>query len=701
MNIDERLKLLRNTPVFWSRLGIGYDPPLRDDNGRWLIFNRDFDRYRYYHKSFYDIGVKVHSAVVPNGWFGIDDYDYTDVDAVLDSVMDIGEDFYFMPRVKVTPPIDWCKQNPEEVFVYYNGPETAGEISSFVGTLKQDILGYDAPDGYCGGASGAYVDNRPNVGGVIGLQSFTSQKWLEDAGEALRRLINHIESKPYAERIIGYHIAYGNCGETAMTGSWNPEYHHHGDYGISASKQYAKFCAQNSLPNNIIPPAELMYKQKGSILEYFRAGYPECAEYSRFNSEMNVKACEHFCKIVKEVNPDYVAGIFYGYILGQYNCSNGGHLAIDKALDSKYIDFIASPTGYYKDGPYGAGVEQTPCDSICRRKLWIAEIDNKTHLHPAQVTEKAKDFEETKTLLTREFTKNLAFDRGYWWMDLGEGCFDSPEIMDFIAKLNQISEDIKAKPGKNVSEILMVIDDESMHHATPSLAYHESFIKEYATRIKMCGTPVTFIRKADLYDMELDGFKCIFFLNCFKTDDVFEQTLRTGFAKDATFVWSYAAGYVGDTPSADNTKRVTGFEIADYDGALPCIPNADEIDFPGIYIKSAPEVKSIKKYDDGRVMIGEIKSHNGRKNILCALPLLTIDEIFDIIMEAGVCIYSAKHTTVHADSRFAAIFANEDCSFTLNIPHEGRLADVYDESEHVNSDTVELKKGKHLFVKLI
>ena len=80
MNFSERMKLLQDTPVFWSRLGIGYDPPMRDEQGRWLLFSRDFEKYRYLHKSFYDIGVKVHSAVIPNGWFGVDDYFYKYLD---------------------------------------------------------------------------------------------------------------------------------------------------------------------------------------------------------------------------------------------------------------------------------------------------------------------------------------------------------------------------------------------------------------------------------------------------------------------------------------------------------------------------------------------------------------------------------------------------------------------------------------------
>lgn len=40
-------------------------------------------------------------------------------------------------------------------------------------------------------------DNRANVGGLIVNQSFASQKWLQEAEEALRRFIRHNKKGPY------------------------------------------------------------------------------------------------------------------------------------------------------------------------------------------------------------------------------------------------------------------------------------------------------------------------------------------------------------------------------------------------------------------------------------------------------------------------------------------------------------------------
>ena len=692
MNYSDRMKLLKDTPVFWSRLGIGYDPPMRDEDGRWLLFSRDFEKYRYFHKSFYDIGVKVHSSVLPSGWKGIDEYDYTDVDEILDSIMDIGEDFLFLPRVKLTVPVDWCKRNPKDVFVYFDGPRDEKGILDAVDTLKQDILGYDCLAYSANGAKISY--DRPNVGGIIGMQSFSSQKWLDDAGTALRKLIRHIESKPYASRIIGFHIAYGNCGETAMSGSWNKPPRQHGDYGINASENFKNYCADQFNEGCDVPNAEIMYGEKKSVEEFFRIAHPECERYSRFLSDSNIKACEHFCRIVKEANPNYVTGIFYGYILGQPNCSNAGHLAIDKALESKYIDFLASPKGYYKCGPFGPGLEQAPCNSISRNKLYIDEIDNLTHLHFRQTDpEKAKNLEETKTVLLREFSKNLAFDQGYWWMDLGEGCFDSPEIMDFIAHLNGISAEIKKKDTKNITEVLIVIDEESMHYSTPSFAYHERFIKEFASNIKMCGAPVTLIRKKDLYDMALNRFKIVFFLNCFKIDDEFETLIHNSFSEGTTFVWNYAAGMVKDCCKFENTYSLTSFSVADYEG--DGVAEGDGIDFPLIYISDETDVRVIKRYSDKKAMIGEKTDVYGNRNILCTLPLLTIDEISEIIKASGAYTPAVKNCTVYGNNKFIAFFANGDIDFEFVSPV--KVQDAFDKNVSGKRISISLKRGQSRF----
>ncbi len=90
--------------------------------------------------------------------------------------------------------------------MYYDGPRTAEVVRDPVNTPFHDWLGYDAPEGVYN--TGTWKDDRPNVGGLISPESFFSRKWLQDASEALCRLLDHLEKEKYADRIVGYHIAY-------------------------------------------------------------------------------------------------------------------------------------------------------------------------------------------------------------------------------------------------------------------------------------------------------------------------------------------------------------------------------------------------------------------------------------------------------------------------------------------------------------
>ena len=226
-------EFLKNNPVFWSRLGFCYDPPLKDEDGKPLVFTKNLDKYSKYHRDFSKHGVKIHTCILHAGWVGVNEYDYSLTDQVLEEIFKDNENAYFIPRIKLNVPVDWCYENPEDVFVYEGGPTTSEEIKSMVGTLKQDYIGYDSPNGYY--RSGDYVDTRPNVGGLIARQSFSSEKWLKDAGVALEKLINRLEHSAYADRIIGYHIAHGLSGESVMWGRMSNRY---GDYGITNRKEF-------------------------------------------------------------------------------------------------------------------------------------------------------------------------------------------------------------------------------------------------------------------------------------------------------------------------------------------------------------------------------------------------------------------------------------------------------------------------------
>jgi len=77
-----------------------------------------------------------------------------------------------------------------------------------------------------------------------------------------------------------------------------------------------------------------------------------------------------------------------------------GWLGYDRVLSSPDIDFIAAPKSYYRNGPNEPGGILGIAQSFNRKKLWMDEIDNHTHLVPGS---SCKSFEDTRKVLWREF----------------------------------------------------------------------------------------------------------------------------------------------------------------------------------------------------------------------------------------------------------------------------------------------------------
>lgn len=149
-----------------------------------------------FHRDFMDAGVKIHSTILFSGWMAPGKYDYSATDkALADLFAAAGESALYIPRIKLDVPPAWCAENPEDTTVYYPGGLSKGEIAELACTPAHDWFGMEYKNGYSTDTKmRGNKDPRPNVRGLIGLQSFSSEKWLRDAGEALRRLIRRIEA---------------------------------------------------------------------------------------------------------------------------------------------------------------------------------------------------------------------------------------------------------------------------------------------------------------------------------------------------------------------------------------------------------------------------------------------------------------------------------------------------------------------------
>lgn len=627
--------MLRDKAIFWSRLGMFPNPTIFDEEGLPVLLDDTFSQLKY-HQDFYQKGVKIHSFILHSGWVGDGRYDFTITDRTMDVACQIGEDALLIPRIKFDPPVEWMKNHPEELLVYYDGPRDAEEIRALVDTPQHDFLGYEAPDGlYMGNPKYA----RPNVGGLISNQSFSSDLWLRDAKEAMGKLLAHLEEK-YGDRILGYHIAYGTSGETLMWGRISQKY---GDYGITNQKKFKAFLKERyGLEEELGTPME-RYKQAETLEQFMRADNPVARYYDEFTDEVNSYAVEYLCKAVKEFAPDKLTGVFYGYFMGIAESGYTGHTQIQRLLDSPYVDFFSAPKTYYRVQAGDSGGEYSVTQSINHKKIWVDECDVRTHLAKVDsVKNQGSDtMQTTKNALYRELGKNLSHNSGFWFMDLGGGWYDSPEMMDLVEELNELNETIRKKEHKSISDVLVVIDEKSTSVTSISfknLCYRVDIIAD----LKRSGALVDIYRQSDLKELDLSQYNMIVFAcNYFLTKEEVDYVVSHS---KATVMFQYAAGCLAEGYSLENTKNTTGFSLYE----LPDSP----YDFPCLKAEGTPLFES----ETGNMVTEE---REGRRFVINTCLKLPIPVLNQLVKQSGCHIYCEEDYVLYGDDRFLCVTAND------------------------------------------
>lgn len=126
MDTKQALNILKKEGIFWSRLGFSVDPPIFDkDNNN--ILNENPEKYFKYNRDMTEAGVKVHTCILSSGWVDDGKYDFKTPMQILSRLMEENPGTYFVPRIKLNPPVAWQKKHPEDICVYENGPQNTDE----------------------------------------------------------------------------------------------------------------------------------------------------------------------------------------------------------------------------------------------------------------------------------------------------------------------------------------------------------------------------------------------------------------------------------------------------------------------------------------------------------------------------------------------------------------------------------------------
>ena len=579
-----------------------------------------------------DKGINDFSGMRPYGpgfWTGEDEYDFTEVDRVLNLIAPGGEGAFIIPRVYLDCPAWWEDRYP-------------GELCR---------------------------DER----GCPQRQSFASERWRADARKALCALMDHIGEGPWRERVAGYHIA---CGSTE---EWT--YHHYSDqqFRLDFSEpnrqrfirwlktrylsvealnrawktQYADFDGV-SFPSLL----QRLYSQNG----LYRDAQAEARviDFWQYTSWLFADTIEYLCEAVKRHSDgDLLTGAFYGYIT-LLSKSEKGHFATRKLLRSPYIDFFASTTFaapaasvdlhgkiYFQEGDVRTCLTRPlretlahmdPCNGYFDKPAWAPRKSMAASLSALKVTA----------------ARTIAANGGVWWFDMFGGWFHAPEMTRLLERFNGW---MRARAGDGYhSEIAVVIDETGLSYlprndspaALTVTAQREAFLR--------LGASSDVYEAGDLAEerFPFDRYRLYILLNFIRPDEPVQKAVREKLcARGNTVLW----GYLSDPAETGFETRYDRFgekRRGVYNGQ--CFPE-EKVGGPSFANHSLEGAYTLACFEGSAEPCVLARAYEDHTRILSLLPCLPAALLREIMLLSGVHSYCPTEDEVFAGGNVVAIRA--------------------------------------------
>ena len=604
-------------------------------------------------------------------WVAPERFDYSGFEERVKMLLDADPDAYFFPRLYLSSPRWWDEKHPDELVTFDPGD---GRPQPF----------FHSP-----------ADKR--------VPSWASEIWRRDTANALRRFIEHVQKSPYADRVVGYHLASGTTEEWMMWGGnegrwvdfspanvarfrvWLKE-----KYRTAGALQSAWADAAVTFDSATVPSKR---EREATTLATLRDPQHErrVIDFYDYNAELVADTIAFFAKVVKDsTRRKSLVGVFYGYVLqlcGEHRQQNAGHTALQKVWNCPDVDFFTSPTSYAFRTP-GTGYSHfmSLTDSVkLHGKLWFDENDIRTWLLQGKSLRswgQTESYEETRGQLQREFANVLCKGVGQWWFDMGGGWYDDPRILADIGAMNRIAEASLAWDRAPADEIAVVVDDRSLHLMKVGNRLSRPLLLDQLPELGRLGAPVGFYALGDLE--QLAPRKMYVFLNAFAPSDAERHAIERLKSGGRVLVWLYAPGvYRAGRVDPAGMEDLTGVHIAMNPRGARLEVQSDW----GTYGTNF-DVAPLFFADDSRAIV-EGRLADGRAGLVrrdfaawttvysCA-PKLPAKLLRELAAQARVHCYLRKpqpHDVIYANHSVVALCVSEPGPRCVVLP---RVCDVFD-----------------------
>ncbi|MBR4674339.1 MAG: hypothetical protein IKP00_07740 [Victivallales bacterium] len=590
----------------------------------------------------------------------------------------------------------------------------------------------------------AVIDENTSPRDCIGnyvCHSFASERWRKESSETVRKLVEYIESTPYAKHIFGYRIGDGVYSEWIHFGMKNAM----PDVGPAMTTFFRKYLSEKyngdvkklsqawnqpqvTFKNATPPPVEVRLQYiEGSVLRDPRNAWEidflQCMQRSIRDLLLSMnKAAKDGCKGRKLV------GNYCGYFFGQTYTPNGWQVVTDEILDSPYVDFMIAPTCYsYNFRKVGQSqlARSLVASYPLHKKFCIIEADTRTHLWGLKKSRDgsryATNAQESVALLARDMAQAISRGSVYWYYDLAREWYNCPEILDFFKKIVPVYNSIN--DFSSSAEIAVIADWESVYYHAAQYIKNDpvlKYIPYYAGRqvyssinymtneLTKSGLVFDAYSFGDIDNKVLDKYKIYIFPQLFYMTPEKLAKLAKLKKEGKTLIFMNQAGWLTPKgPNADSIFKTTGIHadilpqmfkstVTLKDGAL--------MDADAYGDKSADFMPTLKVTDPQADILGTVRSgsapvdtyakkvfEDGPTVYLNGSSFISGPELRRIAQEAGVHIYcDSDKGIVFANNSMVSFHTATPGTYTLKAKSPVKWTMVYPQKQSYPNKQTEI-----------
>jgi len=621
------------------------------------------------------------------GWKGDGSFDYADWDARIMRLLSLDPDALVIPQFTVDGRYQqwWLPEHPEELTRTESGGSQVG-----VYHVEGEII------------------------------SLASQLWREQAGDAVRRFVQHCWAAGYGSRIIGLLVASGVSWEWQHWGSVGE--HEPTDYSAPMQAEFRKWVRREyaedeealraawrmpevSFDTVIIPSVA---ERDGADHLLFRD--PRTSRYVidfyRFFQDVMADGILHYFGIVKEATRgEALAGTYYGYVVtmlgGARRAGDSGHMALSRVIESDACDFLLSPFDYSQRSVGEPTTIMSATGSVLAHgKLWGMETDLRTHLvtDPRQRGYGAPDhLDGTVSQLRRAFatcaTKGLAVR----WYDFSNGWIaDDPRQGQVIGQLRDLADRwVEWDRSPDTEGIAVVVDEDTpaayLSHGIEAMQW---LVYRQKATFERVGAPWRVYLLDDIVSGLVPKHRAYVFLNCFHMTDEERAFIREELQSDGrTLLWMYAPGYVAEDLDVARISELTAMDFREIEEMRrwsveldPNHPWAEGLE-PGAYPQPNIEIGPVfVPAADGAEVVGTwqgselpglaVKRLDNWTSVYSAGPILSPLLLKRIMADAGVRIPVAGTEPSYVDRNLIGLHTAVTRTERLHFGTPTRVIDL-------------------------